>query len=199
MLRVKKKKKKNKITAWSQGLIRCLKLLSKVWMLVRKRQEALNAINTFVQNSKELQRENEKRSPGSVSKAEPQSEDRTQIPPSDGGCREISEHELRSVQQAQWPFSRPPPGPPPGPPLHHPTAATPLDLGHVVVGEEPLLSTKAAHPPAWRIWTDTTAQLYTSDPRKAEISSVWIPSLPSLMMSMTSSALKLSSSVSCAS
>lgn len=54
-----------------------------------------------------------------------------------------------------------------GPPLHPPASATPLDLGHVVAGEEPLLSTKAARPPAWRIWTDTTAQLYTSDSQKA--------------------------------
>lgn len=64
-------------------------------------------------------------------------------------------------------LSGPPPGPPPGPPLHPPAAAIPLDLGHVVAGEEPLLSTKAARPPAWRIWTDTTAQLYTSDSQKA--------------------------------
>lgn len=154
-----------------------IQILSKVWMLVRKRQEALNAINSFVQNSKELQKEKEKRSLGSVLKVEPQSEDITQVPPSDGGCRGISKYQLRSVWQAPDPPPDPPPGPLPGPasgpPL--PPAATPLDLGHVVVGEESLFTTKAARPPAWRIWADTTAQLYTSASRKSVNNRRWDP------------------------
>lgn len=113
MLRIcwKKKTKNNKNHSLVPGINPMLQnawtqILSKVWTLVRKRQEALNAINSFAQNSKELQRENLKKcSPGSVLKAE--SEDVTQIPPSDGGCSGMSEYQLHSVWQAQWQSFRP--------------------------------------------------------------------------------------------